>query len=181
MIGLNIFFWFMVILFAVIGSMRGWAKELLVSFSVILGLFIITVLGKYGGFFQNIVTGGSVSAEFWLQIVILTALVFFGYQGPNLPKLASTNKFNREKFQDALTGIFLGAINGYLIFGSFLFYLDKTNFTVLTKVILDPNLFPPHGEAVTELITALPPALLGEPTIYFIVALSFAFVLVVFL
>ena len=31
-------FWMYVILFAVIGAMRGWAKELLVSFSVILAL-----------------------------------------------------------------------------------------------------------------------------------------------
>jgi hypothetical protein len=31
-------FWMYVVLFAIIGWMRGWAKELLVSFSVILSL-----------------------------------------------------------------------------------------------------------------------------------------------
>jgi len=40
-------FWMYVILFAVIGAMRGWAKELLVSFSVILALTTNHVLRRY--------------------------------------------------------------------------------------------------------------------------------------
>ena len=41
MVSLVVLFWMFVILFAIIGAMRGWAQELLVSFSVILALFII--------------------------------------------------------------------------------------------------------------------------------------------
>ena len=37
-------FWMYVILFAVIGAMRGWAKELLVAFSVITALAVILLL-----------------------------------------------------------------------------------------------------------------------------------------
>ena len=40
-------FWMFVILFGLIGAMRGWAKELLVVFSVILALFLIYVLETY--------------------------------------------------------------------------------------------------------------------------------------
>ncbi len=36
MVSLIVIFWMYVILFAIIGGMRGWAKELLVTFSVIL-------------------------------------------------------------------------------------------------------------------------------------------------
>lgn len=180
MIGLNVFFWFMVMLFAIIGSMRGWAKELLVSFSVILGLFIINVLEQFAPFIRNLLAGESASALFWLRIVILSALVFFGYQGPNITKLAATNKFNREKFQDALLGIFLGAINGYLIYGAFLFYLNAAQYEPL-KFVIAPDPFTPQGAAVIKLIELLPPQWLIAPRIYFAVAIAFAFVLVVFL
>lgn len=180
MIGLNVFFWFMVILFAVIGSMRGWAKELLVSFAVILGLFIIIVLESFAPFIKNLLTGDSPAALFWMRIVILTVLVFFGYQGPNLAKLAATNKFNREKFQDALLGFFLGAINGYFIFGTFLYYLDAAGYTPF-KFIISPALAPDQGAALAKLIKMLPPIWLTSPRIYFAVAIAFAFVLVVFI
>jgi uncharacterized membrane protein required for colicin V production len=36
-----------VFLFAVIGAMRGWAKEMMVTASAVLALFIITVLETY--------------------------------------------------------------------------------------------------------------------------------------
>ena len=44
MMSLAIVFWMYVILFSVIGAMRGWAKEILVSFSVILALSFIALL-----------------------------------------------------------------------------------------------------------------------------------------
>ena len=47
MVSLNFFFFCFLILFAIIGAMRGWAKEMLVTFSAILALFIITVLEAY--------------------------------------------------------------------------------------------------------------------------------------
>jgi hypothetical protein len=40
-------FWMYVILFAVIGAMRGWAKELLVIFSVVTSLAMNLLLEKY--------------------------------------------------------------------------------------------------------------------------------------
>ena len=47
-------FWMYVILFAVIGGMRGWAKELLVSFSVILALALNHVIRRYIPIAQNL-------------------------------------------------------------------------------------------------------------------------------
>ena len=69
-------FWMYVVLFAFIGGMRGWAKELLVSFSVILALAINHVLRKY-------VPIASSLAEtdmnlFWVRTLILTVMVGFG-------------------------------------------------------------------------------------------------------
>jgi len=47
MMTLTFAFWMLVILTAIIGAMRGWAKELLVTFSVVLALFIIEVSIRY--------------------------------------------------------------------------------------------------------------------------------------
>ncbi|NJN79252.1 MAG: hypothetical protein HC797_01560 [Anaerolineales bacterium] len=40
-------FWMYVILFGIIGAMRGWAKELLVIFSVVTALAVNLLLEKY--------------------------------------------------------------------------------------------------------------------------------------
>jgi hypothetical protein len=53
MISLTVLFWVFIILFAIIGAMRGWSKELLVTFSVILALFLIEVLETYLSFYKK--------------------------------------------------------------------------------------------------------------------------------
>ncbi|MEA4908867.1 MAG: hypothetical protein GYA17_06910 [Chloroflexi bacterium] len=179
MIGLDILFWIFVIQFAIIGVIRGWAKELLVSFSVILGLFIITVLEIFIPFIHESLVNGPVTPLFWLRAVIIAALVFFGYQSPNIARLAATNRFARERFQDALLGLFLGALNGYLIFGSIWFYLNQAAYPF--PFITAPVPGSASGDAALRLLTLLPPELLGTPAIYFAVAIAFAFVLVVFI
>ena len=178
MIGLNVLFWIFVVLFGIIGLMRGWAKEILVSFSVILGLFIISVIEKYGGFLTNLLNGPG-SGLFWMRFIILTALVFFGYQGPNIPKLAQSNRFVRERLQDSLLGLFLGALNGYLIFGTIWSFMESSGYP-FPNIIASP-VGTSFEQAAVTLIKILPPMWLGIPGIYIAVALAFAFVLVVFI
>jgi len=178
MVSLVVVFWMYVILFAVIGAMRGWAREMLVSFAVILGLFIINVLERFVPFIGT--TLGSLPAfQFWLRAALIIALVFFGYQTPNIPRLASQNRFARERLQDILLGVFLGALNGYLIVGSIWFYLDAAKYPF-------PNLISAPTDQVAvvtqRMMALMPPDLLGgSSAIYFAVALAFAFVLVVFI
>ena len=57
MISLTFVFYLFVIITGVIGLMRGWAKELLVVFSAILALFIISIFQRYVGIFQEVVDG----------------------------------------------------------------------------------------------------------------------------
>ncbi len=59
MVSLIVVFWMYVILFAIIGAMRGWARELLVAFSVILALFIISVLENFVPFIRNILASNA--------------------------------------------------------------------------------------------------------------------------
>lgn len=178
MVQLSVLFWFFVVQFAAIGLMRGWAKELLVTFSAILALFMIQVLEIFVPFIKEL-SAESGSTAFWMRMVILVGLVFFGYQSPNIAKLASTGRFVRERFQDALLGLFLGAINGYIIFGSIWYYLDQAGYPF--SLITAPDMTGPSGEATKRLLEAFAPHLLGTPQIYFAVAIAFAFVLVVFI
>ena len=176
MVSLVFLFWMLVALFGVIGAMRGWAKELLVTFGVILALFIATVIEKFIPFVSSTIQGTSL---FWLRVMIVMALVFFGYQGPNIPKLAGGGRFARERLQDSLLGLFLGAINGYLIFGTLWFFINEAKypFPVITAPVPGTTM----GDAAARLIAVLPPHWLGAPAVYFAVALAFVFVLVVFI
>ena len=168
--------WMYVVLFAIIGMLRGWAKELLVAFSVIVALTLNHVLRKYVPMVQ-LLSDDSVSL-FWVLSLVLVALVFFGYQTVALiPHLQS--KATRERLQDALFGVIVGGINGYLISGTILFYLAQTNYQALPSAVLPPT--QDVAGALQNLMGYLPPNLLGEPAIYFAVILCFVFVIVVYI
>jgi uncharacterized membrane protein required for colicin V production len=179
MVYLNFIFFCFVVLFAVIGAMRGWAKEMMVTASAILALFIITVLETYvKGLSQSFAEPGS-TAQFWMRASIIILLTFFGYQTPNLPKLGG-DRFVRERFQDSLLGIFLGALNGYLIVGSIWYFLAAANYQAISYIIPpDPTTI--QGQEAIKLLGYMAPAWLGIPFIYFAIALAFIFVIVVFL
>ncbi len=178
MIGLSTIFWMFVILFGIIGAMRGWAKELLVTFSGVLALFILSVLETYVPFVsQNL--RQNPATLFWLRVVLLFGLVFFGYQSPNLQRLAATNRFAREKLQDYLLGFIMGMLNAYIFIGTLWWFLNDAGYPWTFISPPDPNT--PQGVAALDLIKRLPPVWLKPPTVFFAVALAFAFVIVVFL
>lgn len=174
MITLQAAFWILIFLFAIIGAMRGWAKELLVTFSVIVSLFIIAILQRFApdALRSFLLTPGK--TQFWIYTSIILFMVFFGYSTPSIAKIAG-GRFVREKFSDALLGFFLGALNGYLIVGSIWYFMAQAKypFAAITP--------PPDTLAI---LNYLPPKYLianNSPLIYFAVAVAFLFVLVVFI
>jgi uncharacterized membrane protein required for colicin V production len=175
MVSLTFMFWMFVVLFGIIGAMRGWAKELLVVFSLILALAFNHLLERYVPFIKALPAEGL--ALFWLRTIIVVVLVFFGYQTVSMPRFAS--KASREKLQDSLLGFVLGAFNGYLVVGTLWFYLNDAKYPF--PYITAPTNATDLGAAALSLLTNMPPRLLGEPTIYFAVMLAFIFVLVVFI
>ncbi len=175
MVSLTFMFWMFVVLFGIIGAMRGWAKELLVVFSLILALAFNHLLEKYVPFINTLPPAGL--ALFWLRSIIVVVLVFFGYQTVSMPRFAS--KASREKLQDSLLGFVLGAFNGYLVVGTIWFYLHAAEYPF--PYITAPTDASDLGKAALSLISNMPPRLLGEPTIYFAVMLAFIFVLIVFI
>ncbi|MCC6259246.1 MAG: CvpA family protein [Anaerolineales bacterium] len=169
-------FWMYVLLFAVIGAMRGWAKELLVIFSSITALAVNLLMDKYIPLVRDLPDNSS--SVFWTRALILLALVYFGYQTINLaPRLAS--KAARERLQDALFGAVVGGLNGYFIAGSLLFYNHVADYPY--RNVISPATDPTLIAAIDRMMQYMPPRLLGEPGIYFAVIIILVFIIVVYI
>jgi hypothetical protein len=140
MVSLAVLFYIFISTFAIIGAVRGWAKE----------------------------------SQLWVRLIILGLLAFFGYQTPNIGRIAGP-RFAREKLQDTLLGLFLGAINGYLLVGTVWAFLHEANYPF-------DWIITPLPQDAANLVEYMPPQyIMKEPTIFFAAGLVFIFILVVFI
>ena len=174
MISLIYLFWMYVVLFAVIGMLRGWAKELLVSFAVIVTLTLNFMLHRFMPVVKDLPDNHP--SLFWIRIAVLAALVYFGYQTViSMARLQAGAR--RERLQDSLFGAVMGGINGYLIAGTVWYYIHRAGYPF-------PNVIsPPSGELAAKIETIMnymPPHVLGEPAIYFASTIVLIFILVVY-
>lgn len=187
MIPLNTVFWGLVLLFGLMGALRGWAKEMMVASSVLLALFIQQVVGQYvlgpGNPYVPVLLSipGSTGPEmytktqFYVCSGLLLVLTFFGYAGPRLVARVGA-RVARERLQDALLGFFLGLLNGYLIIGMLWFYLAKSAYVVggITA--------PVEGTpAWTIAQRYLLPMWLTAPMLYVAIALTFVLIIIMFI
>jgi len=193
-------FWMFIILFGLIGAMRGWAKELLVIFSIILSLFLIYVLETFTPFivpFEEIMgqvenlspTAGfetlpvpiqdELRVQFWARTAIVGILAFFGYQTPRLAALRE--KARREKIQDVLLGAVLGLGSGFFIIGTLWWYMAAAHYPFVPE-ILPPQPGTPLGDAALKALKYFPPVFANNQLgLFFAVVIAFMFVLVVFI
>jgi hypothetical protein len=155
--------------------MRGWAKELMVIFSVITALAVNLLLEKYIPLVRDL--DKTTSSVFWIRTIILIALVFFGYQTVNISRFAS--KAARERLQDSMFGAVLGGFNGYLVAGTVLFYNHMANYPY--RNIMSPATDPVIIQAIDTMMKYMPPRFLGEPSIYFAVIIVLIFIIVVYI
>jgi ABC-type multidrug transport system fused ATPase/permease subunit len=178
----TVFFGF-VILFAIVGALRGWMKELLVTFSVVLARFIEVIGLLYvpiiDAYFAQLRQNDK-PAWFYLRLFIFGILVAAGYATTRVSSRLG-QRARKEEFQDTLLGLFLGLINGYLITGYVWSFMHELGYNIW-------GITGPQTETVQNMIDRyLPSAWLESnvppenPVILFIaVAVSFSFVLIVF-
>ena len=188
MISISAFFWFMVLFFAVIGSMRGWTKEVIATSGLILSLFTINQFGTYLTSFVG--GGGTVDTDavrrqvFYLFTGIHLAITFFSYQGPAIAGSRLAGRLRvRDSFQDKLMGLLVGGVNGYLIVGAILAFLEYQLQAPGTWVRLPPGVAYPFDWIIRPtdletLLTNLPIPLLA-PYLPFLVVIVFLFVIIV--
>ncbi|WP_420641860.1 CvpA family protein [Candidatus Leptofilum sp.] len=190
MLSLGSLFWLMILFFAIIGSLRGWTREVIATSGLILSLFAIN---QFGNLFLGFVPTGSTippdRQRFYYLAILHLLIAFFSYQGPAFAGSRFGERLRvRDTFQDKLLGLIVGALNGYLIIGSLWSFLEYRiqaagewlqlppgepypfDFTVLTR--------PDVAGELGALMGRLPLPLL-EPYLPFLVVIVFLFVIIV--
>lgn len=175
MISIIYVFWMYVILFAIIGMLRGWAKELLVGFAVVVAVALNFLLHTYAPMVNKLPENDL--TLFWVRIIVLGAMTYFGYQTViSVARLQAGAR--RERLQDSLFGLFLGAINGYLVTGTFWSYWAAANYPGGFYQSVENNAA--VQRTIAAMLEYMPPHLLGSPGIYFAVIIVLIFILVVY-
>jgi uncharacterized membrane protein required for colicin V production len=189
MISISTVFWIMIIFLALIGSMRGWTKEIVATSGLVLSLFTIN---QFGTFLTGLVAGDVIDTEvarrqafYWFTFIHLL-IAFFSYQGPAFAGTRLADRLRiRDNLQDKFMGFLVGGVNGYLIVGSILAFLEFQLQGPATWVRLPPGVqYPFPLETITRatqldsLMTNLPIPFLA-PYLPFLVVIVFLFVLVV--
>lgn len=174
MVTIQTMFWVLVAFFAIIGAMRGWAKETVAAAGIVLALFAINLLAPtLEGFFPETATPGQ---RFGVKTAIFLMIVFFSYQGPTLAAAATGGKLAakaRAKLQDTLLGIVVGLLNGYLIVGTIWFFLQEQGYPF-------PNLIQTPSDGWESIVLAqkyLPLTVL-QPWLPYLLVAFFLFVIV---
>lgn len=176
MVSLVALFGLFLALFALIGAMRGWAKELLVTSAIILGLFINAILETYVDPYRAALFQQSASSQFLIRGGLLMILAFFGYQTPQIRALQP--KMVRERLEEILLGLVLGFLNGYLLIGSVWSYLHEAGYP--TEMVIQPEAGSELALQIANVVKYLPPSLMPVPYVYFAVGVVFVFIIVVF-
>jgi hypothetical protein len=81
-------------------------------------------------------------------------ITFFAYQTPGTAARLSEGRMwssRREGLQERLLGLVIGAVNGYLVFGSIWYYLDVTQYPLSPYITA-----PVPGSASAAMVSALP-------------------------
>jgi hypothetical protein len=175
MLSLTVLFWIFIIIFAFIGILRGWARELLVTMSGILALFLLALIERY---IPAITSPMDATALFWFRTIVLLGFACSGYLAPKLPPLAINVKLSYESLQNSILGMIVGGFNAYMIFGSLWYFLDKAVYP-FNGIITAPDGATATGEKALWLIGNLPPTWLDIPVIYAAVVIIIVIVIVV--
>lgn len=135
MMQLWVFMVLMMLMFASIGYMRGYTKELVATSGIVLALF---TLKQFDTLLIDPLTAGKPASKFYLQATVLITIAFFAYQTPDR---AFVNLAERGGIQDGVLGFLVGAFNGYLVFGSLWWFMDNVGYPFAPHVLqpVDPD------------------------------------------
>jgi Colicin V production protein len=129
MISLVTTLWIMIALFAVLDMQRGWTRAVIATAGLILALFAInqfgSVLFNALGYFDLPFDETIWRREIFILSGIVLFIAFFSYAGPTVAggRLAGRLAI-RDNVQDKILGLIVGAVNGYLIVGTLLSFLE---------------------------------------------------------
>lgn len=166
MVPIEAFFGILVFMFAMIGIVRGFLRELGVTLVMVFLLFLLNQfepqldggLGKVFSISRRVLpVSNQNTLSCWLFMFVISAMAFVSYHGETL-----TYSGNAPKgVSGVYLGLLTGACNGYLIAGSIWYYMDKFNYTC-TFFFCDKEL----SSLAKTLVDFLPINLLGQPVLF---------------
>ncbi|MHB0856688.1 MAG: hypothetical protein ACYC5M_03850 [Anaerolineae bacterium] len=163
---IEVFFGALVLVFCLIGLVRGFLKELGVTTVLMFLLFFLTVFEPYmGKSMMRLLDAGSRvlpsqdqnTTQTLIFVFIISAAAFVSYQGQTLAFQGQAP----HGLQGAALGLVTGGLNGYLIAGSLWFYLDKFGYALSFWGFASDKLSP----MARAMIPYLPPSFLGQPVL----------------
>ena len=166
-ISISAFLWMNVFWFSIIGVMRGWAKELYIFFGVIVALGVNDLLRTFIPLIRDLPPPSTVL--FAIRVIMTLLIVLLSYQFLAL-SLRLHYRVKNEHLQDTLFGAVLGAVNGYLIAGTGLYYFHEAWYP-FPNIISPPVPGTPLADATNIMMRYMPPAWIGEPGIFFVAIL----------
>ncbi len=202
MINASVVFAVFLLIFVIVGAMRGWQREVVAAAAIVLALFAMQSLNGVDRLTSLVSAAPAAAADpssqlsaadrvkvnrFFVLVAPFLLLTFFGYLGPTLTRQLSGGRFGdraRASVQGSLIGMFFGAINGWLVIST------------IARFAFNQGLLPDQGQCpATGPALFLPPAggwsklifvessayvlLTGMPLIIALVVL-FVFVIVAF-
>ncbi len=153
--------WVTAIFFGVIGVIRGLRKEIVSFGGIVLAtfaLFQFDVLLR-GVFLASIPR----DQAFFVQAGLFGVVVYFAYQtrtfGGGYEGAPPGQGPRANRFQDAILGGLLGALNGYLIWGALWYFLDINDYPFA------PLITAPAANSISaQALNAIPLVLIGNAT-----------------
>ncbi len=166
---IEVFFGVIVFLFALIGLVRGFLRELGVTTVIMFLLFFLNQFEPYldTGLDRVVATGmvssatgdgGANALRFWIFAFVIMGAAFISYQGETLAFAGAPPHGS----QGALLGSLTGLLNGYLIAGTIWYYMDKYSYPVTWLRFSADGL----SGLAQGIIDFLPLNFLGQPILF---------------
>ena len=172
MMPLSTVLWGFILIFGLMGALRGWAKEILVSFSIIVALSMRLIFSQYVPFIKDVLARPPME-QFYIYTALIVFMAIAGYAGPAVSaRLAG--KAAREKLQDILLGFIVGAFNGYMIVGTIWYFLHLAGYGIW-------NIQAPAADTTSYIVATqyLPLVWLSDPLLLTAFVLSAVFLVIV--
>lgn len=200
MISLQYIFLFMIVFFALIGYLRGWQREVIALSGLIAS---IAALMQFGDTLIRLVTALTGAAqvandptalrrqEIWIQTIFHVTIAFFSYQVvARLAEQATGGRLAerlRGGLEKRVLGMFIGAINGYLLVGSLWgfaeYQITGNGYVKLPPQVgypFDPNVIVrPVADATAAMITDFLPMGIFNPNVWLLLFFLSFFVVII--
>jgi hypothetical protein len=142
MIELYSLMWVIAAFAAVIGYLRGWNREIVVTAGCVLAMFLLFQ-------FDSLIRGTLLASApreqtFFIQAGIFLLIVYASYQGRGFTARARTGNIS------GLLGALVGFFNGYLIGGTLWYFLDINEYP-LNPLITAPALNSPTAQSLATI------------------------------